>query len=406
MLWNAGGSLTYLFAQWLVTVLVARFFKDNYGSAGVLSIAMSLSAIFQTVTLFGMRNYQVSDIRGKYTNEAYFGLRHITACVSLLLALFAALVLLYRGETLTAILLYMLFRIVESYSDVLHGMVQKEGRLDLAGRGFALKAAALLAGFLVGYLLTHALIPALFGMLVGSCLTTVLYDLPMARRISPFSLRFSPKAAIPLLGETFPLCIYFFLYSSISSIPKFVLEKLAGEETLGAYASIYAPAVLIAGVANYLYMPFTTSFALFANEGREREFRRLMLRILLVLVALLLCLLAAAFFLGEWALALVFGNSILPFAGLLSPILCATFGLATLSFFCMLAVVRRRFLFLCIAVGTGTLLSFVATLFFIPVFHANGASYGLLAASAVAILLLCIPVLRPGIHQASCRKDS
>lgn len=389
MLWNAGGNLSYLAAQWLVTVLVARWFA-GYGSAGVLSVAMSLSAIFQTVALFGMRNYQVSDINEKHEGSAYFCFRHITAGASLLLTLITALVLGYRGETFVAILLFMLFRIAECYSDVLHGMAQKAGRLDVAGMGFAIKAVALFVGFLTGYFLGRSLLPALLGMLIGSLATTLLFDLPMAKHLSPFRIRYSPRRALALAKETLPLCVYFFLLSAISSIPKLVMEKVMvnGTDALGAYASIFAPALLIAGAAGYLYTPFIPGFAEMVERGDERGVRRLVGKILAILSLLLLLLVGAAALLGEWALVLVFGEAIRPHTGLFIPILFAVFASAILSFFCMLAVVRRRFLALCLSVGVGALLSLGFALLYTPIMGANGASYALLVSSLVASLLL------------------
>ncbi len=396
MLWNAAGNLAYLFAQWLVTVLVARLFA--FESAGILSIAMSLSAIFQTVAFFGMRNYQVSDVTEKHSDSAYFAFRHVSALSSLLLALAFAVILGYRAETLIAILLYMLFRIVECYADVLHGMAQRRGRLDIAGRGFAIKAVALLVGFWVGRLLGDTLLWALTGMLIGSLSSTLLYDLPVVKRLTSFSLC-SPCKGLSLAKETFPLCIYFFLLSAISSLPKFVLEAEVGTETLGAYASIFAPCLLITGIAGYLYAPLIPTFATLAARGEEKKFRRLFFILVLCFLLILLLLLAAAYFLGDWALSLVFGEAILPYAFLLYAILVAVFGTAILSFFCMLAVVRRRFLALCISTGAGALCSGLSAFPLIVAFGAAGASYALLLASALSVLLLCPAVFRPGIRE-------
>ena len=63
MIWNALGNIIYLACQWLITILVANI--GNFEDAGLLSIAMSVSATFQTFALFGIRNYQVSDINEK-----------------------------------------------------------------------------------------------------------------------------------------------------------------------------------------------------------------------------------------------------------------------------------------------------------------------------------------------------
>ena len=66
-LWYTAGYLTYLVVQWLITVLAVRL--GSYEDGGVLSLAISLSNFFFTVCTFGLRNFQVSDMKG-WTNAA------------------------------------------------------------------------------------------------------------------------------------------------------------------------------------------------------------------------------------------------------------------------------------------------------------------------------------------------
>ena len=69
MIWNAAGNLIYMACQWIVTVLVTNL--GDFYDAGVLSIAMSVSATFRTLAMFGIRNYQVSDIDDKYSDTCH-----------------------------------------------------------------------------------------------------------------------------------------------------------------------------------------------------------------------------------------------------------------------------------------------------------------------------------------------
>lgn len=64
-----------------MTVLLTRLF--GYADQGALSLAMSVSAAFQTLALFGIRTYQVSDIECKYPDSCYVGLRGITCAAAL-----------------------------------------------------------------------------------------------------------------------------------------------------------------------------------------------------------------------------------------------------------------------------------------------------------------------------------
>ena len=111
MLWNAAGNLIYLLSQWLITIFVANI--GDFSDAGLLSIAMSVSATFQTVAMFGIRNFQVSDVENKYSDTCYVTLRSVTCIFSLALCMGFSLISGYRSGQLLAIFLFMLFRLSE-----------------------------------------------------------------------------------------------------------------------------------------------------------------------------------------------------------------------------------------------------------------------------------------------------
>jgi ABC-type transport system involved in cytochrome bd biosynthesis fused ATPase/permease subunit len=109
MIWNAAGNLIYMACQWIVTVLVTNL--GDFYNAGVLSIAMSVSATFRTLAMFGIRNYQVSDVDNKYSDTCYVFFRLLSCAAALLFCMGFSLFAAYRGQTLLAILLFMLFRL-------------------------------------------------------------------------------------------------------------------------------------------------------------------------------------------------------------------------------------------------------------------------------------------------------
>ncbi len=382
MLWNAAGNLLYLFAQWLLTVLVARLW--GFYEAGVFSIALSVSAPLATLSLFGIRYYQVSDTECRYSDTVYTTLRALTSLLSLAICPLAVVLLGYGGETLLSTLFYMLFRLAECYSDVLHGISQKNGRLDLAGKGFALKSAALLLGFGLGYMLFQTLSAAVGIMAVFSWITTLFFDLPMAKRLSAFSLFRAPKEALLLGKRTFPLFIYLFFYSATTTAAKYLLELRFGEEVLGAYSSIFAPALLLSAAATYLYNPFTPTFASLHAEGKNSAFLWLAAKIVLALTGILAVCSPICALLGEWGLALLFGNAIRPFAYMLFPILLSVFGTALFGFLCMLAVTVRAFSVLTASSVLCLALTCALSHLFLRTVGENGASYGLCAAYFIA----------------------
>ncbi len=398
MLWNAAGNLAYLFAQWLLTVFVTRLW--GFDTAGVFSIALSVSATLSTVALFGIRHYQVSDTKRLYTDTAYVTLRGMTSLLSLLICPLTVLLMGYTGEILRATVLYMLFRLAECYSDVLHGISQSRGKLYLAGQGFAIKSVCLLLGFFTGYLLSRSLIGSLAVMAVFSWASTLLYDLPMAKRQAPFRLLASPREALALGKNTLSLFGYLFLYSAVSTVGKYLLELAYGEAVLGAYSSIFAPALLISAAATYLYNPFTPTFATLYAEGKKREFLSLCLKIALVLTAIVALLLPLGHVLGEWGLSLLFGNDsgIRAYAYMLLPILLTVYGTALFGFLCMLAVTLRAFLPLlgscALCLGATALFSRI----FLSHIGENGASLGMTLAYLLSSAVLFGGILHRLYH--------
>lgn len=391
MLWNAVGNLIYLGCQWLVTIFVTNLGAD-FTDAGILSIAMSVSATFQTIALFGIRNFQVSDINGKYTDTAYVAFRIITCAVALLGCIVFSLISGYLGATLLSIIFFMFFRLAENFSDVLHGILQKNNRLDLVGKAFAIKGIALIASFLAAYTLSGSLSLGILAMALVSIATTVAYDLLNTRKLSRFRAYDSLKNCIALSKETLPLCVYLFLSAAIVTIPKLILEKELGGEILGAYASIFAPAILIQAAMGYIYNPFAQIFADYKERREVRAFSLLGVKIAGAIAVLTALMLLASSLFGEFALKLLFSEDILPYVHLLSPILIAITVTSVFGFLCMIATVLRSIAALVISSFVGFLLCIFLTAPMIKLYSANGASISLIIATAASSLILLVVI--------------
>lgn len=389
MLWNAFGNLVYLGCQWLVTVFVTRIF--GLEEAGILSLAMSISAIFQTIALFGIRNYQVSDTGQKYTDGTYMGFRAITCVIAMLLCMFFSYVNQYGARQTGAIFWFMLFRLAEDYSDVLHGIAQKNGRLDIAGKAFILKGIIIIVMFYLGCHVTGDLVITLALMAIGSCASTGLFDLFYIRKYYCFALKEKFKNCLLLGRETLPLCVYMFLQSAVSATPKYLLEKMCDTSILGAYSSIFAPALLVQAAAGYIYSPFVVPFAGYYQKGERLNFIKLERKLCLIILLVALGLLTLGGIFGTYVLRFIFGEAVYGYENLLIPILFSTIISSYLTFYSMLEVVVRDFKGLIIGCMVGEMLCIIITPFLIQVFGANGASYG-----------LCIGAATAGIYLAAC----
>ena len=391
MIWNAAGNLIYMACQWIVTVLVTNL--GDFYDAGVLSIAMSVSATFRTLAMFGIRNYQVSDVDNKYSDTCYVFFRLITCTAALVACMAFALAADYTGEQLLAIFLFMMFHLAENFSDVLHGIAQKNERLDIAGQSFAIKGIGILIVFLTCYKLTGNLNLGLFAMALLSWMSTLLFDVFEVRRLTRFSFLARGTKWATLAKETAPLCVYLFLSAAITTVPKLILERQSGEVILGAYSSIFAPALLIQAAMGYIYNPFAQILGQHRKSGDRRAFLTLSAKLTGAIAALTVCMIVAAHFLGEWGLKLIFGEAILPYVYLFIPILCAVALIAFFSFLCMLSTVLRDFWWLLIACTVGVAAEIVLTAPWIDYAGTNATSYSCILAAGLASAILLVRTL-------------
>ena len=136
VLWNTCGSVFYSVCQWLLTAIVIR--GASYEAGGILSLAMTTSSSFSAISLFSMRNYQVSDLKGEYSTDEYVGSRVIT-CIAAFFCCVVTAVYHNSWEQMLCIDAFMLVRVAEGWVDVLHGVDQKYEKYDYIGKSYFLR---------------------------------------------------------------------------------------------------------------------------------------------------------------------------------------------------------------------------------------------------------------------------
>ena len=70
-------SVVSIFLLWIVTMI------NGVSDAGIFSLAFSTSQMMLTIGNYGMRNYQATDIRNKYSTGVYLSSRIFTNAIIL-----------------------------------------------------------------------------------------------------------------------------------------------------------------------------------------------------------------------------------------------------------------------------------------------------------------------------------
>ena len=133
MLYSTIGSLVYQGCLWLMTVLVVVL-SDNYENAGVLALAMASGNMFLAIGTYNMRTYQVSDVKGRFSQAEYVALRILTICIAWVIMIPYTLITTDGLSAAVAIIIFLLFKSDECFVDVLYGIDQRGHHFDIIGK--------------------------------------------------------------------------------------------------------------------------------------------------------------------------------------------------------------------------------------------------------------------------------
>lgn len=325
ILWNTIGSIFYSLCQWLITVIV--YHVADLNAAGALSLAMTTSSSFSAISLFGMRSYQVSDVRSDYTQHEYVGSRILTCIIAFLTCAIASV----WGNDIYQILCidaFMLIRVAEGMVDVLNGEDQKLNRYDIIGKSYILRGTATVGFFILGFKILNNLMLTLFIIAIVNLGIAFLYDWRKTSSLEVIKPIVYNAKIKTLLIQCIPIVIFTFLFSLEGLIPKNVLKQLEGTESLGAYSTIATPTLVISVLANVAFNPFLPMFAtIFQNEEYDR-FLKLLHKVYIALFGLAVITTLGAMLLGRFGLSLLFGKGILVYYELFMPIVWCTILIA------------------------------------------------------------------------------
>ena len=387
MAWYSVGSIIYLACQWFLSVVVTRL-SFGFDDAGALALAMAIGNIFTPLAYYNTRTYQVSDIEGEYTNSQYVAFRLITTMVAFVgCSIYAALT---AGGSLLPVIAFLVYKIVVVIIDILHGVDQQHSRLDYAGISLIMQGFSSIASFTAVFWLSQNLTLAVSAMTVTAILILFLFDWRVASRLDCVFPSISFSTAKKLAIVCFPAVLSGVLNSAVVTVARQFLFSMEGEAALGSYASVATLAVIVQMGATYIYNPLLGTFARLALEKKRRELLALTAKVCAA-VLLITALVSVLFLLfGEWGLTLLFGEKIVPYVGLLQPMLLCTAMTAYIWFFMDLLIVLRKMR----EVLVGNAVAFVSVL---PLSYMlilwcgpNGVSF----AGAIAYALGCLILVK------------
>ncbi|QPL05831.1 MULTISPECIES: lipopolysaccharide biosynthesis protein [Actinomyces] len=309
--WNAAASLAASVFVVLTTAVVSHVIDIQ--AVGIYALAIANGQLFQTLGMYEVRTYHVTDVRRRFSFGTYLAARIVTVVLMIAAIVVHALV---TGNSASAAILMILIasvRVFDAFEDVFYSEFQRAGRLDLGGRACFVRTMATMIVFCLMVVLTGHLLVSTVTTLVASLVVMVLAYVPPARSLYSLRPSWDARAVLQLLAECLPLFLASFLNMFIFTAPRWAIDTSMGEAAevaQGYFTVIFMPASAINLLSLLVFRPLLTPMATRWAAGDDEGFLTAIRRGLVTTFLASLVVAAAAYVAGPPVLDLVYSTDV------------------------------------------------------------------------------------------------
>ena len=399
-LWNTAASLMSSLAVVIMGVAIMRSgATDSFARAqyGLFTLALAIGQQYQTVGLYEVRTFHVTDVRRRFDFGTYLSTRLLTCLVMVGLIAYHSWTASTKDPypAFTVIAAMALLRIFDAFEDVYYSEFQRAGRLDIAGKACFLRIFTTTFLWSGLYWFTQDLLTSTLITFAVTCVVLVVaYGLP-ARGVFPLLPSFNLRGIAGILWECLPLFLAAFLNQYLANAPRFAIHAALGDEELGVFAIIYMPAVAINMLSLFVFRPLLTRMALRWAEGKRGEFFAIVRKGLLTTAGAFVIVAAVTYVIGSPLLTLVFGTDVSGYvAELMVLVLAGALNAASVILYYALATMRRLHAVLAVFAVTGATAYLIAPAL-TRSYAMMGASLAYAATMGLLALLFTVVMLIP-----------
>lgn len=375
----------------IVSIILLLFVTRIVGpsDAGVFSLGFSTAQMMLTIGNYGMRNYQATDVKNKYSLGTYLASRIITSCGMIL---FTCLFLVYKNyypEKSFIILLLVILKVTDAFDDLYGGYYQGKERLDISGKIMFFRVLLYSTGFIICLILTKNVVASIIVAIVLSSayLTWMVFLTKDAFTLS------RPKFQIPLLKqllvECLPLCIGSFLLIYIGNAPKYAIDAFISDKMQAYYTYIFMPCFVINLFVGFALQPMLVHLSVMWSQNRRKDFLKMVSKIFGCALLISALIIIAGRFFGCPLLSWLFGVNLSSYTLDLTTLLIggAFFSFAVIGQV-ILTIMRKQYALLW-GFGIASLLVTVISPVLVKKSGLLGASLAYTISSGVLFIIIC-----------------
>jgi len=397
--WTVLGNVVYAACQWGMLVALAKLGSPSL--VGQFALGLALCAPVMMLANLQLRSVQATDARNEYRFGDYLALRLATTALA-----FAAICLIawlagYRWQTALVVILVGVAKSVESFSDVIYGLMQKYERLDRIAIAMMLRGLGSVVVFALTLWLTRSAAWAVVALAAWWSAVLLTYERKTGGELlkafgaadARFAASWEWARMRHLAWLSLPLGVVMVLISLNTNIPRYFVEHYLGEAALGYFAALAY--VMVAGytVMGALGQSATPRLARYYQSNRS-AFKRLLAKMVLVAAAVGAAGILVVVLWGRPLLTLLYRPDYAQHANVFVWVMVAAAISYVLSVFGYALTSQRVLRSQVPLVGAMVVVSTLACYFCVPAFGLLGAAVALVASNLVGTFIGAFLVIR------------
>lgn len=317
--WNLFGTVSSSLIS-VVLLLFASRFLDSHNS-DIFSIAYALGQQFFVLGYFQIRNMQSTDIQEKYSFISYHNTRIVTIMMMMITSFGYVIIQGYDLYKSIIILLLVLYRAIDAYSDVFQGYFQQQNRSDLAGKVQFYRSWICIIVFGFSLFLTKSLMISSIVICLINLILTVILDYRIS--ISNFNTNIYPSISrdlssiFSILREAFPLFINGFIITYVYNEAKIDIDLLLSQGFFSNgiqrdFNVLFMP-VFVLSLLFFVLRPLTTQLSIYWFERKYEKFYKQIYILFTTMSVLGVIIIGLGYLIGTEILGFVYGISLIEY---------------------------------------------------------------------------------------------
>ncbi|MBQ3665589.1 MAG: hypothetical protein II919_05740 [Lachnospiraceae bacterium] len=398
-IWNMVAAMSNSFQSMLLMLIITR--SGNVTEASYIAIGFSIANLMMTIGKFGMRNYQVTDIKEKSSFSEYLYSRNITVITmtvcSVIYLAYSIFGKNYSFVKAVVVALICVYKIIESYEDVFHSRLQQIGRLDIASKIWAIRNCIFILMFFGLYLATGNIVMTVgIDVAVSFLLFVTLNVIPKEYYEKS---KVNTKNVVSLLKGCIPIFVAAFLLMYISNAPKYIIDSAITDEEQTIFNILFLTIYVVTLLSNFVFNPVINKLAVMRAAKENKNLIGNINRLLAMVIGIVVLGIAFAQLIGRKILGMIYDVSLEDYKKELILMLISGGFLAIINLLYMVIIMLRKQNIFLAVFSIASMILFVFGKNILKSYHLKGLCFfygGILSAIVIVLYIVSIYYINQG----------